>query len=966
MNTILRVAAKEFASFFSSPVAYIFLGVFLAANLFIFFWVETFFAVNITEVRALFRWMPILLIFLTSAITMRLWAEEKRAGTLEFLLTAPVSPAVLVFGKFVGCLGLIIVSFVLTLPLVITVSLMGDLDWGPVWGGYIAAIFLGAAYTAIGLFVSVKSENQIISLIVSVLVCALFFLLGSDILSDLVGTKGAEILALLGSGSRFDAITRGVIDLRDLYYYLTITGVFLCLNVYGLEKERWVGNPANSKHRLWQYVTLLLVGNLIAANFWLAPLGKLRMDMTQGRIYSISDTTRNYLKQVKEPLLIRGYFSEQTHPLLAPLVPRLKDLLEEYAVAGGDAVHVEFVDPLEHPDLEREAGQKYGIKPVPFQTASKYQSAVTNSYFDLLIKYGDQYETLGFNDLIEIKTGGNDVIVELENPEYDITRAIRKTLYNYQSGGDVFAGIDGDVFFHGYFSADAKLPEVLVTLRADLQGILEDLEKKSKGRFKVSIEDPESDGGGLAAKLSEEYGFQPMSASLFTNDTFWFYIVLENGDRHMEVGIPKELDREGMQRTLQNALKRLASGVTKNIAYHTQPVTPPMPQYGVPAHGKSFDILKEVLSQEHGVIDADLKDGTVPDQSDILVLASPEKLDEKQLFAVDQFLMQGGTVILATSAFDIEMHQQLAVVASHSGLEDWLAFNGIDVEKKIVMDVQNSPFPVPVERNIGGFTVKETKLIDYLPFVDVRQDGMLGNELFFSAMSQLTMNWSSPLIVDREKNEDRKVTELLKSSENSWSTAEPVLQPDYEKYPEYGFAEGEEKGRQLLGVMLEGSFTSYFKGKESPLGKGDDQKAVPGAAGPNGEKEEEKQVIRKVVESSPATSRIICLASNSFLADAILQLGSGVRGSGYLDPLQLISNIVDFSLEDAGLLQIRGRSHFARPLIPMKRNDQLFFEYLNYALAVFGLVVVWFVANIRKKKTRRREQNVLQRIAGRV
>ncbi len=964
MDKILRVAAKEFASFFSSPVAYIFMGVFLAANLFIFFWVETFFAVNITEVRALFDWMPILLIFLTSAITMRLWAEEKRSGTLEFLLTAPVSPTVLVLGKFAGCLGLIIVSLALTLPLAITVSLMGDLDWGPVWGGYIAAIFLGAAYIAIGLFVSVKSENQIISLIVSVLVCALFFLLGTNILSDLVGTKGAEILALLGSGSRFDAITRGVIDLRDLYYYLTITGVFLCFNVYGLEKERWAGNPGNNKHRLWQYATLLIAGNLVAANFWLASLGNLRMDMTEGNIYSISDTTRNYLQQLKEPLLIRGYFSEQTHPLLAPLVPRLKDLLEEYAVAGGNAVNVEFVDPLEHPELEQEAGQKYGIKPVPFQTASKYQSAVTNSYFDLLIKYGDQYETLGFNDLIEIRRGGKDVIVELQNPEYDITRAIRKTLYGYQSGGDVFAGIDGDVVFHGYFSADAKLPKALVALRGDLQNILEELQKDSAGRFKVSIEDPESAGGVLAAKLSEEYGFQPMSASLFSNDTFWFYIVLENGDRYMEVSLPEELDKENMSRTLQNALKRLASGVTKNIAYHTQPLTPPMPQYGVPGHGKSFDILKEVLSQEHGVIDADLKDGIVPDQSDILVLASPERLDEKQLFAVDQFLMQGGTVILATSAFDIEMQQQLAVVGYNSGLEDWLAFHGIDVEKKLVMDAQNSPFPVPVERNIGGFIVKETKLIDYPPFVDIRREGMFGNDLFFSAVSQLTMNWSSPIAVDAEKNEGRKVTELLKSSENGWLTTDLTLQPDFEKYPEYGFAEGDEKAQQLLGVMLEGSFTSYFKGKESPLGKADDKAAAPQAAGQDGEKEE-KQVIRKVVESSPATSRIICLASNSFLSDAILQLGSGVRGSGYLDPLQLISNMVDFSLEDAGLLEIRGRSHFARPLIPMKRNDQLFFEYLNYALAVFGLVVVWFVANIRKKKARRREQNLLQGIAGR-
>ena len=105
MSTLFRIARKEFGAFFSSPVAFIFLGTFLATTLFIFFWVETFFSRNITELRALFEWMPILLIFLVAAITMRMWAEEHRAGTLEFLLTSPVRPMTLVLGKFLACLG---------------------------------------------------------------------------------------------------------------------------------------------------------------------------------------------------------------------------------------------------------------------------------------------------------------------------------------------------------------------------------------------------------------------------------------------------------------------------------------------------------------------------------------------------------------------------------------------------------------------------------------------------------------------------------------------------------------------------------------------------------------------------------------------------------------------------------------------------------------------------------------------
>ncbi|MGB9024375.1 MAG: ABC transporter permease subunit, partial [Rhodomicrobium sp.] len=133
-SAVFRIARKELAAYFSSPAAFIFIGVFLAALLFIFFWVDRFFARNIADVRPLFEWMPVLLIFLVSAMTMRMWSEERRAGTLEFLLTAPVRPLDLVIGKFLACLALVAITLALTLPLPVTVSILGPLDWGPVLG----------------------------------------------------------------------------------------------------------------------------------------------------------------------------------------------------------------------------------------------------------------------------------------------------------------------------------------------------------------------------------------------------------------------------------------------------------------------------------------------------------------------------------------------------------------------------------------------------------------------------------------------------------------------------------------------------------------------------------------------------------------------------------------------------------------------------------------------------------------
>ncbi|PIE57547.1 MAG: ABC transporter permease [Desulfobulbus propionicus] len=965
MKTIFRVAKKEFATFFSSPIAYLFIGAFLGINLFIFFWVETFFSSNIAEIRPLFSWMPILLIFLTSAVTMRMWAEEHRAGTLEFLLTAPVNPLSLTLGKFFACLALVVLSLMLTLPLPFTVGFLGDLDWGPVLGGYVATLFLAAAYIAIGLFVSIKSGNQIVSLIVTVLVCGFFYLIGSDTLLAFFGNQSTEFLQLLGSGSRFDSITRGVIDLRDLYYYLSITALFLSLNLYGLEQIRWSNNQPNVHHKMWQLATILVMANFVAANFWLFSMGNLRADLTQGRIYSISDATRSYLEQLKEPLLIRGYFSAQTHPLLAPLVPRLQDLLEEYGVVGGKKVRVEFVDPLENPELEQEAGQKYGIRPIPFQTASKYQASVTNSYFDILIRYGDQFETLSFRDLIEVKVRSEqDMDVELRNPEYDITRAIKKVLYTYQGGGDIFAGIDHPVNFTGYISPDNRLPAELVALKADLQQILAAMQQKVGDQLQVAMVDPETENGKIADQLTQEYGFRPMAASLFGTNTFWFYMVAKSGEQTIEIPLPEDLEKESLKRAVQAGLKRFAAGFSKTVVLSTPFAAPAMAQFGMPARGPQFNMVRELLSQEHVISQADLNTGQVPADAELLMIIAPDQLNDKQLFAMDQFLMQGGTVVLATSPYSIDLQGGLLLSEHTSGLEEWLKFQGITIEKAMVLDPKNSAFPIPVERNVGGFTIQETHMVNYPFFVDIRPETG-GNQIdILSGIPQVTLNWASPILIDADQNKERTVTPLLRSSAKSWLSNDTNLQPDFERYGKAGFPMGEEKDRYLLAASIEGRFSSFFIGKPSPLLEQDSSEEQQPPASEQTEEKEAKQVISRQVDKSVDSARIIIFASNSFLRDMVLNIGASVMRTNNLAPVQVLANTIDWSLEDRALLGIRGRSHFSRPLAPLNKNMRIFWEYLNYGLACIGLLLVWFCAQVLQKRSQRHYAQLIARING--
>jgi ABC-2 type transport system permease protein len=967
MGEIMRVARRELAAFFGSPVAYIFIGTFLAVSLFVFFWVDAFFARNIADTRPLFEWMPILLVFLCAALTMRLWSEERRAGTLETLLTLPVAAPKLVLGKFLAALALVSVALALTLPLPVTVSLLGPLDWGPVIGAYLATLLLAAAYIAIGLFVSSRTDNPIVALIGSTLVCAIFYLIGSSALTTLVGHSGGEFLRLLGSGARFESITRGVIDLRDLYYYLSLVGVFLALTVYSLERLRWAEHEANPRHhRRWNLVTMLAVANLVAMNLWMQSVSGVRLDLTQGRLYSISEATQTYLSQLQEPLLIRGYFSAQTHPLLAPLVPQLRDLLEEIQIAGKGKVRVEFVDPQQSPELEREAGEQYGIRPVAFQTETKYQAAVVNSYFDIVVKYGDQFEKLGFQDLIDVKVRSeSDLDVRLRNPEYDLTRAIKKVLYGYQGGGDLFANLSKPLTFDAFISDAAKLPEPLPALRKELESILTDLAGKSGDRFSFEVKDPSAGDGALAKTIKEQYGFEPLVASLLNPTPFYFYMVVTSGDQSVPIPLPESLDRAGLNRAIEAAIKRFTPGVLRTLALYTPSSSPEEMGMMGQASGGAFTLLQQSLSEGFAVHSTDLKSGQVPEDADLLMVIGPEELTEKQQFAIDQFLMQGGTVILAASSFNVDLGSgSISARKAKTGLEDWLNQQGIKLEPTLVLDPQNTPFPIPVQRDLGGFTVQEIQTLDYPYFPDVRSDGLADASGITANLGQITMNWSSPIQIDAEKNTARRVVKLIQSSSGAWTSDSDSIQPDFKAHGSLGFPAGDDKGRKVLAVAIEGRFQSPFAGKPSPLlttadakqdtsdatDRAEDSDTDKDAANPKTEGKN-SPVISRVVESSPASARLILLGSSSFLTDPAISLANEATQSRYLKPIELMQNAVEWSLEDRGLLSLRGRGQFGRLLEPLSQQGRFFWESLNYLLALSGLgLVYWLYRSTRKRR----------------
>ena len=602
MKQTLAIARKELEGYFGSPMALIFVGAFLAATLFSFFWVDTFFARGIADVRPLFRWMPVLMIFLVAALTMRQWSEEQRSGTLEVLLTLPVSPIQLVVGKFLAVITLVVVALALTIFLPLTVSLLGNLDWGPVFGGYLAAILLAAAYVAIGLFVSSRTDNQIVALILTALLGGLFYLAGSGGVTDFVGDAVGEILRAVGSGSRFESIQRGVVDLRDLLYYLSLTGVFLALNVASLNSKRWSTGKRTLPHRRSVILTtVLVVLNLVLFNVWVFPLQArgLRLDLTAQREYSLSQTTRDLLDNLQEPLLIRGYFSEKTHPLLAPLVPRIRDMLQEYKVASGGMVQLEIIDPAKDPDKEAEANQTYGIRPTPFQVAGRYETSIINSYFDILIRYGDQNAVLNFRDLIEIEPRRDGIDVRLRNLEYDLTSSIKKLIYGFQSVDAVLAALDVPAELTVYLTPDT-LPEWLADVPETIEKVGQDIASESNGKFKYTMVDPDAPDSPITRQeLYERYGLQPFATSLFSNESYYLHMVLQVGDQAQVIYPSGELSEADVRTAIESALKRTSPGFLQVIGLWTPPAEPTQDMFGQMQQPlSSWQELDESLRQE--------------------------------------------------------------------------------------------------------------------------------------------------------------------------------------------------------------------------------------------------------------------------------------------------------------------------------------------------------------------------------
>jgi len=237
MRETLAVYRKEMKSYLVGPIPYLVVAVFALVATWHVFSRSIFLVLRQASLESLFGFLPILFAIIAPAISMRMWSEEIRGETLETLLTLPVRVRHLVLGKFFAGLTIVAACLVGTFGIAITAAVLGDLDRGPVWGGYFGALLMGGAFLSIGLWLSSRTRNQIVAFLIGLVVCLAWAL--ADGLE--VGGGGGPVASFLSSISmtaRFRSIARGVIDLRDVVFFVSIIGFFLYLNVESIENRR--------------------------------------------------------------------------------------------------------------------------------------------------------------------------------------------------------------------------------------------------------------------------------------------------------------------------------------------------------------------------------------------------------------------------------------------------------------------------------------------------------------------------------------------------------------------------------------------------------------------------------------------------------------------------------------------------------------------------------------------------------
>lgn len=425
-TSMYSLLKKEIATFFCSLTGYLVVAVFLIATGLFLFVVPG--ELNIlyggyATLEPLFGIAPWIYLFLVPAIAMRLIAEEKKQGTLELLLIRPITTLQMVVAKYLAGLALVIISLLPTLIYLFVVWQLGDpvgnIDMGSTLGSYIGLLLLAAVYMALGLFASSLTDNQIVAFVIGVVLCFVFYT-GFDSLASVPAIKGVQdLVSMCGISSHYDSISRGVMDSRDVIYFISLTLFFIILTsmvvARGVIKStRWVALPV-----------ALVVVNLIAS------VVHFRLDLTAEGRFTLAPVTRHYLENMQKDVVIKFYLDGQLNPGFTRLKKAAIEMMDELDESASHKIHHLLVNPSDmnkddYKKLNDElASQGMGGVPV-FETKEDGQKTRTVVFPYIQVNIGDSYAWVNLLENIPGLNSDENLNRSVEDLEYKIVDAMHR------------------------------------------------------------------------------------------------------------------------------------------------------------------------------------------------------------------------------------------------------------------------------------------------------------------------------------------------------------------------------------------------------------------------------------------------------------------------------------------------------------------------------------------------------------
>lgn len=435
-RVVLAVFKREFFSYFRNPTGYVFITLFVFLSAVAAFWQEAFFLNNLANLDQLNKYFPYFLVFLVPAITMGLWAEERKQGTEELLLTLPASDGALVLGKYLAAVGIYTVALIFSLSHLVVLSFLGSPDPGMMAATYFGYWLMGAALLSLGLMASQLTDNLTVAFILGSVFCAVpVFLRHAGALLTGPAQRMAEQLSVI---EQFRDLSNGVVTASSIVYFLAMAAGVLYLNIRLTARKRWPARKGSPRLGAHVFVRALALAAIVGSLTVLAARLGGRIDVTSEQIHSLSGETLALIRGLdpKRPVFIRAYISPQVPRSYLEVRTDLVSFLREFSAVGAERIHTRVIETVKYSQEAREARDRYGIQPYDVPATEESGSAANEIFLGLVFNCGQEEFVIPFFER------GLPVEYELMRSIRVVSRADRRNIGILDTQARLFGGFD--------------------------------------------------------------------------------------------------------------------------------------------------------------------------------------------------------------------------------------------------------------------------------------------------------------------------------------------------------------------------------------------------------------------------------------------------------------------------------------------------------------------------------------------